>query len=74
MKLPLPPDTWSRDYQQRLNAELERTDGQNRKSGRDIELSAGDGVRKERLIMTSPDGTRWSLTVSNAGALVITAL
>lgn len=74
MKLPLPPDTWSRDYQQRVNSELERTDGQNRKNGRDIELSAGDGVRKERLIMTSPDGTRWSITISNAGALVITSL
>lgn len=74
MRLPLPPDQWSRDYQQRLNAELERADNQNRKAGRDIEMSLGDGTRTERVILVSPDGTRWSITVDNSGVLSATSL
>lgn len=74
MRLPIPQDAWSRDYQQRLNAELERADLENRKAGRDIELSLGDGVRRERLVLRSPDGTRWEITVDNGGTLAATSL
>jgi hypothetical protein len=72
--LPIPQDIWSRDYQQRLNSELERADLENRKTGRDIELSLGDGVRRERLVLRSPDGTRWEITVDNSGNLAATSL
>lgn len=48
---------------------IERADAQNRKKMADVEIARG-----ERLIMTSPDGTRWVLSVSNAGATVWTAL
>jgi hypothetical protein len=74
MRLPIPPDIWSRDYQQRVNAELERADLENRKTGRDIELSLGDAVRRERLVLRSPDGTRWEITVDNSGTLAATSL
>jgi hypothetical protein len=74
MRLPIPRETWSRDYQQRLNVELERADAANRKSGRDIELSRGDGVRSERLVLRSPNGTRWEITVDNSGNLAATSL
>lgn len=37
--------------------------------GTDIEV--GEGAA---LIMTSPDGNRWKVTVSNAGALTVTAI
>lgn len=74
MKLPVPQIEWNRDYQQRINVELEREDSRNRKKGADIELSQGDGVRTERLIMTSPDGTRWSITVADDGTISATSL
>jgi hypothetical protein len=69
MRLPIPNEVWTRDYQQRLNAELERADAENRKAGRDMEMSQGDGVRRERLILRSPDGTRWAINVDDSGIL-----
>jgi hypothetical protein len=74
MRLPIPQDAWSREYQQRLNGELERADLENRKSGRDIELSRSDGVRRERLVLRSPDGTRWEITVDDSGFIAATSL
>jgi hypothetical protein len=44
-------------------------DERNFKRGRDVELARG-----ERLILRSPDGSRWSVTVDNAGALSTTAV
>lgn len=41
----------------------------NFKKAQDIRLQRG-----ERLIMPSPDGTLWIVSVSNAGAMVVTAL
>lgn len=59
-------------YQQRLEAErnrqIEQADAENHKRNRDVEIGQG------RLILMSPDGTRWNVTVSNAGALSATAL
>lgn len=43
-------------------------DERNFKKGRDVELARG-----ERLILRSPDGTRYVVTVDNAGALSTTA-
>lgn len=73
MRLPIPPEEWTRDYQQRVNAEIERADADNRKSGRDIEMSRSDGTRKERVILIAPDGGRWALVVDNSGTLSTTA-
>lgn len=68
MKLP----TATRDYDLRDQAQmrnlLERADVQNMKRGQDIEVSSA------RLILTSPNGTRYSVTVDNSGNLSATAI
>jgi len=48
--------------------QIERADKQNHKKDRDIYVSPG------RLILTSPDGTKYSVEVDNAGALSTSAV
>ncbi|MFA7434716.1 MAG: hypothetical protein WCZ72_13535 [Gemmobacter sp.] len=50
------------------NGILERADAENHKRGRDIEVGVA------RLILTSPDGTRWTVTVADDGTLAATSL
>jgi hypothetical protein len=69
MRLPDPGQRYEPRNEAETRAALERADELNRKKGRDVDLSQG-----ERLILKSPDGTRWSITVSNAGALSATSL
>jgi len=61
--LPRPGDIYERATEDRRNRALELADSDNRKRGQDIEL------RDDRLILRSPDGTRYALTVTNAGVL-----
>ena len=61
------PD-YSQQDQDRLRTDLEVADLDNFKRGRDLEIGAG------RIILTSLNGTRWVLTVSNAGALSAVSL
>lgn len=68
MILPQAPDQYSKRDQQDVRTELRKADRQNRKQGVDIELSS------DRVIMRSPDGTRWAQGVSNAGETTWTAL
>lgn len=68
MTLPIAPPAYSVDDQRRTRAAIERADKQNRKLRQDIEITS------ERLILSSPNGSRWVLTVSNAGALSAVAL
>lgn len=68
MKLRTPPHAYSRQAETERNGQLERADAENHKRGRDVEV--GDA----RLILKSPDGKRWSITVSNAGAISATAI
>lgn len=44
-------------------------DERNFKKGRDVELARG-----ERLILRSPNGSRWVIAVDNTGTLGATAL
>lgn len=67
--IPQAPETYNRSNEQQLREELRRADGENFKKGRDVRLEQG-----ERLIMRSPNGTQWIVSVSNAGAIVVTAL
>lgn len=69
MKLPVPPAVYDASRETAKNNLLERADLQNRKLNSDVEIAGS-----ERLILSSPDGTRWKITVSNAGALSATAL
>jgi hypothetical protein len=54
--------------EQRTRHVLEQEDKFNRKITADVE------VGKQRLILMAPNGNRYSLTVSNAGALSTTAI
>jgi hypothetical protein len=68
MNLPAPPSGYSQANEAALRRALEQEDRRNRKVGVDVEIGS------ERLVLKSPDGTRFSVTVSNAGILSATAL
>lgn len=68
MKLRIPPQAYSRQAETERNGQIERADAENHKRGRDVEV--GDA----RLILKSPNGQRWSVTVSDAGAISATAI
>jgi hypothetical protein len=61
LRVPAPASTWTPAYQIRVNQAVEVADVQNRKKGADVELV------NEMLILRSPNGQRWRITVSNAG-------
>lgn len=68
MKLPTAAQSYDLRDQAQMRNLLERADVQNMKRGQDIEVSSA------RLILTSPNGTRYSVTVDNSGNLSTTAL
>lgn len=63
MSLPNPPPTYEPADQQALRAAVAGMDRQNRKIGQDIDL------RNARIFLYAPNGSRWQIVVSNAGAL-----
>ena len=67
MKLPRSSDKYDPRDQDATRALLEREDLINFKRNQDVEI-------RTRLILASPNGTRYQVTVSNAGAIVVTAL
>jgi hypothetical protein len=69
MSLPRAPNAYSREDQDRLRTELDKMDAKSRKAGQDVEVAGS-----ERLILSSPNGARWDIQVSNAGALSAVAL
>lgn len=66
----LPEAQRSYDFVQenQRNNLIEQADNLNRKKNQDVEL------RSERLILQSPDGTRFNITVANDGTLSATSL
>lgn len=62
MRLPPAPDGRMGEWQR----QIERADDENLKRGRDIEMGAG------RVILRSPNGTRFALTVDDSGTLTAT--
>lgn len=68
MKLPVAPQVysprWAAEYARRFDALVTQV----QYTGRDVEIASG------RLILTSPDGTRYSVTVDNAGNLSTTSI
>lgn len=68
MKLPRPAHTYDIRDQAESRSATERAIDTTHKRGEDVEVSPG------RLIIKSPNGTRWSVTVSNAGVVGATAL
>lgn len=69
MKLPTPAKSYDIRQETMRNSFIEAADLLNRKKGQDLEIAGS-----ERLILSSPDGTRWKITVSNAGAVSATAI
>lgn len=63
MKLPEPTIKYDIARQRQTIHVLELADADNRKHGKDIEVAPA------RLILRSPNGTRYSLLVSNTGTL-----
>ena len=68
MKLPNPPTGYDRRDQAETRVLMERADYLNHKRNQDVEIGAA------RLILTSANGTRFSVVVSNAGVLSATAI
>lgn len=64
LKLPKTLAQWSPDWQTRLNQTLEIEDTHNLKNG----------VAIGKLILNSPSGARWQITVSDSGVVGATAL
>lgn len=69
MKLPIAGPAYSRESEQEMRKRLEQEDAINFKKGQDLRLQRG-----ERLILASPNGTLFYLTVNNAGTLGTTAV
>jgi hypothetical protein len=63
MRLPNAPIKYHSGEMQKAFSEIERSDNLNHKKMQDLEI--GDA----RLILKSPDGTRYSVTVDNSGNL-----
>ena len=69
MKLPRPGVEYDQIEEQSFRRALELADTINRKKNANIEMG-----QDELIIIRSPNGTRYSLTVSNAGALSATTM
>jgi predicted RecB family endonuclease len=61
MKLPVTPQVYRPIHEQRRSQLIEAADRGNHKRGQDVEIG------EARLILTSPDGTRYAIEVDNAG-------
>ena len=68
MKVPSPPKTYTPVAEAQRNFLLENADRLNRKVNADVEISSS------KLILTSPNVSRYSVVVSNLGVLSATAL
>lgn len=64
MSLPLPPEIYSRTAESQNRAEIQRR--LNRKLERGVDIELGNG---EQLILISPNGTRFPVTVDDDGFL-----
>lgn len=69
MTLPNTPERYNQTVEAERNRSLEAADRQNLKRQSDVELVSG-----ARLILRSPDGTRWNITVGDDGTLAAVEL
>jgi hypothetical protein len=69
MKLPNPPIQYDQSFESQRNGFIEQIEQQTFKRQADVEITL-----PQRLILRSPNGNRWVISVSNAGALVVSAL
>jgi len=69
MKLPLPGPAYEQSRENLRNQMLELADKMNIKRSETIEVRD-----PQLLVLVSPDGTKWKITVSNAGVIAATAI
>tara|TARA_R110002012_G_scaffold142871_1_gene300988 strand:+ start:229 stop:435 length:207 start_codon:yes stop_codon:yes gene_type:complete len=68
MILPAAPEKYSDIDTNKMNLQIEQADQLNHKKNQDVEVGAA------RLILKSPNGTRYSIEVDNSGNVGATAL
>ena len=68
MILPAAPEKYSDIDTNKMNLQIEQADQLNHKKNQDVEVGAA------RLILKSPNGTRYSITVDNSGQVGATAI
>jgi hypothetical protein len=68
MNVPRPPERYDPRWASDLKRELDIESGLTLKRDSDVEVGAG------RLLLRSPDGTVWNVTVDDTGTLSATAL
>jgi hypothetical protein len=68
MKLPRILGEYSGHMERERNRQIEAADRENHKKNKTIEVGSG------ALVLTSADGTRWQIVVSDAGAISATSL
>lgn len=69
MSLSRAPGQYSQDAENRFREELNREISRARKRGADLEIAG-----QERLIMASPNGERWVVSVADDGTIAAVAL
>ena len=69
MSFPQAGPNYSAGGENQFREIVARRDAENFKKGRDMELARG-----EQLILRSPDGSRWAISVSDAGVVSAVAL
>lgn len=68
MNLPRPAPSYDSGNEAMARNMIELEDRRNRKIGADVEIG------RERLVLKSPNGTRWNIMVSDSGVIAATAL
>lgn len=64
-----PGDSYSPEYQSYLVTEIEYRDGLSFKKGERIEANGGD---QTEVVLVSPNGTKYKITVDDSGTLSTT--
>lgn len=62
------PEGYNANDENQARAKIESEDKRNQKIGQNVD------IRNAKLILTSPNGSRFSVTVDNSGTLSTTAL
>lgn len=68
LNLPQPSSGYDMQNESQARRLIAGADAANQKKANDVV------IKTNRLILTSPDGTQWSGTIDNAGAVTWTAL
>lgn len=69
VNLPSAPESYSQSDESHFRGQLQQLLNAVRSGREDVELTSN-----QRVIIRSPNGARWALTVSNAGVVGATAL